>query len=327
MGYELQEMSQKEVLITGGLGFIGSNLAKKCVKLGAKVTIFSLPGSSTDKIKDILEKVEIIYGEITEEEKINELVKGKDYLFHFAWQTDLKASMENPKKDLRADCEGIINILEACKKYNEKIKIIFASTVTIFGDVQKIPVNENFQNQPSSVYDLHKFFAENYLKMYYENYGINFSCLRLSNVFGIGQSIENHRRGVLNFMIGRALRGEDLTIYGEGDFIRDYCYIENYIEAFILAVQSEKTNGKVYVIGSGEGRTFNEVCDKIKEVVEKYLEKKVKITHIPFPEEEHKINKRNFISDFSKFKKDTGWTPQINFEEGLKKTIEFYRKK
>lgn len=127
-------------------------------------------------------------------------------------------------------------------------------------------------------------------------------------------------------MIGRALRGEPLTVHGEGDFIRDYCYVQNYVDAFIVTALSENTNGQVYILGTGEGRTFNEVVEKIKKITEPLIDKPVTITHIPFPEGEHKINKRDFIADYSKLREATGWIPKISFEEGLKRTIEFYIK-
>lgn len=166
--------------------------------------------------------------------------------------------------------------------------------------------------------------AEKYLNIYYKIYGIKTCSLRLSNIFGEFQRIDNPNRGVLNFMMGRALRGEKLTVYGEGNFVRDYCYVQNYIDAFILAALSERTNGNFYVLGSGEGMTFNEIVEKIKKIVELLTEKKVEITHIPHPQGENEINTRDFIADYSKFKKDTGWFPKISFEEGLKRTVEFY---
>ena len=146
----------------------------------------------------------------------------------------------------------------------------------------------------------------------------------MSNVFGEYQRIDNPARGVLNFMIGRALRGEPLTVHGTGDFVRDYTYVQNYIDAFILAAISEKTNGEVFNLGSGEGRTFNEVVEKIKKIVEATTSKNVTIIHIPFPGGENEINKRNEIVDFSKFKQATGWFPKISFDNGLEKTIGFY---
>jgi len=317
-----QAFSGKKVLITGGLGFIGSNLARRLLKYEAKVSILERVGAERRNIQDIADKIEIIEGDFSKD--IEKDIADKHYLFHLAWQTDLKKSMENPKEDLTDDIGNLIILLEACRKNNPQIKIVFSSTVTIISDCKNLPANEQEKENPLSVYDLNKFTAEKYLQMYWQIYGVKSCILRLSNVFGEGQRIDNPNRGVLNFMIGRALRNEPLTVYGDGEFIRDYCYIQNYIDAFLSAGASEKTNGEMYLLGSGRGLTFNDVVGKIKKIVENLTEIKVTIQHIPFPGDEHKINKRNFVADYSKFNNATGWVPKISFEDGLQQTIEYY---
>ena len=320
-------MQGKNVLITGGAGFIGSNLARRLLDLGANVSIFLRSGETRRNIEDIQSKIKIIEGNLLDENDVKNAIEGVDYMYHFAWQTDLKESMKHPLEDLKVDMVGLVNILECCRKYNEDIKIIFASTVTVIGLTDKLPSNEDESEEPPSVYDIHKLMAEKYLQMYYNNHKIKSCVLRLSNIFGEGQKIDNPNRGVLNFMIGRALRGEELNVYGKGDFIRDYNYIQNYIDAFVLAAESENTNGEVYVMGSAQGREFNEVVEKIKEITEELTSKEVVIKHVPFPGEEHEINKRNFVADFGKFHRATGWEPKVRFDEGLKRTIEYYYRK
>ena len=317
-------MKHKKILITGGAGFLGSNLARHLLN-DYEVSLLIKPRTDLWRISDIKnhKNIIIIEGDLLDNDKIIEVIKDKDYIYHFAWQTDLKKSMENPIEDLKNDIGGLLTILESCKKFNNKVKIIFASTVTVIGIPKKTPVNEDEKENPLSIYDANKLLAEKYLMVYYENYGIKSCVLRLSNIFGEYQKIDNPNRGVLNFMIGKALRGEDLTIYGKGNFIRDYSYVQNYVDAFILAGENENTNGKTYVIGSGEGKTFNEVVENIKEISEKLTNKKINIKHIEFSDD-NKINQRNFVADFSKFNKDTGWDPKISFEEGLRKTVEFY---
>lgn len=324
MEFNFNQISGKKILITGGCGFLGTNLARRFLELGADVTFFIMVGENKENILDIENKIKIIEGGLNNDADLSNVIKEKDYIFHLAWQTDLKNSMAHPREDLFADCAGIISLLESCRKYNPSVKIIFPSTPTVVGNVQKIPSDETAFPNPESVYDIHKLFAEYYLKMYYEQYGLKTTVLRLSNVFGEYQRIDNPRRGVLNFMIGRALRGEPLTVHGDGSFIRDYSYVSNFVDAFILAALSEKTNGQFYLLGSGEGKTFNEVVTKIKQIVEILLNKSVVITYIPFPEGEHKINKIDFIADCSKFREATGWSPKISFDDGLRKTIEFY---
>ncbi len=315
----MESIQEKKIIITGGAGFIGNTLAKR---LSNQNNITILCRNLNQRLEPLKDKVKIMQSHLNSEEFLNEL-ENADFLFHFAWQTDLKKSMQNPIRDLETDVKALLNILENCKN-NKKIKIIFPSTVTIFGETQNLPVNESEKENPLSIYDTHKLFAEKYLELYYKTYNLKFTTLRLSNVFGEHQKIDNPSRGVLNFMIGKALRGETLTVYGEGDFIRDYCYIENYIDALILAAQSDNTIGKTYILGSGIGTTFIEAMEKIKQIFQETHNKQIKIEKIPFPEDTPQINKRNFIADYSKFNQDTGWTPKISFEEGLSKTINFY---
>ncbi|MBI4116575.1 SDR family NAD(P)-dependent oxidoreductase [Candidatus Pacearchaeota archaeon] len=324
MDFDFSAMSGKKALITGGCGFLGSNLARRLLELGVDVFIISRNGKSRENLKGVESKIKFLEGDLTDDSFVSESLEEKDYLFHLAWQTDLKKSMSNPQEDIKNDIIGLLNILESCRKKNPGIKVIFTSTVTVVGKTENLSPAEDSPENPVSVYELNKLIAEKYLKMYYSVYGINYCVLRLSNVFGEFQSIDNPSRGVLNFMIGRALRGEILTVYGKGDFIRDYSYVQNYVDAFILAAISEKTNGEFYVLGSGEGKTMNEVVDNIKKIVEDSSNKSVAITHVEFPGDESEINKRNFVADYSKFKTATGWFPKISFGDGLRKTIKFY---
>jgi len=327
---EFDEVRGKKILITGGAGFLGSSLAEKLVKLGTEVEIFIKPETDISRLENIKEKIKITVGDLTKKEEIINSIKEKDYLFHFAWQTDLKKSNAEPQKDISQDLIGLINILEVCREHNPKIKIIFSSTVTIIGEEIKIPVDEFHDDKPISIYDINKFTGEKYLYNYYKNYGIKFCVLRLSNVFGEKQKIDSPSRGILNFMIGKAIRGEPLTVYGRGDFIRDYSYVEDYVNAFIFSAISKNTDGEMFVLGSEQGRTFNSVVETIKKIGEEITKKEITITHIEPPNQqkgEEKINNRNFIADSGKFKKATGWFAKTNFEDAIRKTFEYHYRK
>ncbi|MBI2110208.1 GDP-mannose 4,6-dehydratase [Candidatus Woesearchaeota archaeon] len=321
----LPSFTGKKILITGGCGFLGSNLTRRLIAQGASVSVFVRKGKDcSNLIKDIQKKIKIIEGDLLREEDTIKAITGQDYLFHLAWQTDLKQSMQHPQQDLQKDGIALLNLLEACRKHNPSIKIIFTSTVTVIGMPEKIPSNESEKLNPLSIYDVHKILGEFYLSMYHQAYGLKTVVLRLANVFGEYQSIDNPNRGVLNFMIGKALKGEPMTVYGKGDFIRDYSYVQNIVDAFLLAAASEKVNGQTFVLGSGKGLTFNEVVNTIKKLTKGITGRDAVITHVPFQGDEHSINKRNFVSDSRKFSKLTGWYPQISFEEGLRRTIDFY---
>lgn len=325
-----ENLRGKKILISGGAGFLGSTLAKKLVSEGCEVNILVKSGSDYSRLAGIKNNIKLVAYDKYDEQFLSEIIVNIDYFFHFAWQTDLKKSNENPIQDISNDLVFLIDILEACRKYNPKIKIIFPSTVTIIGENNILPVDESFCEKPISIYDVNKLAAEKYLYNYYKNYGINFCVLRLSNVFGELQKIDSSSRGILNFMIGKAIRGEPLTVYGKGDFIRDYTYVDDYIDAIILGAISEKTNGEMYVLGSGQGRTFNSVVETIKNIGEKIMKKEVSIAHISPPAQqkgEEKINSRDFIADVTKFRKDTGWFCKTSFEEGVKKTLEYHYRK
>jgi len=318
-------MRKKSAVISGGCGFLGSNLANRLVNNDYEVTLVITPRKNRQNIASIEKQVEVVEMEINQNSYFRDLIKDKDYFFHFAWQTDLIKSMQNPKRDIMRDLGGLVNLLETCRKQKSDLKVIFPSTVTVVGNVQKIPSNEGERANPLSIYDTNKLASEHYLKVYFETHGINFSCLRLSNVFGEMQRTDNPRRGIVNYMIGRALREEEITVYGDGKLIRDYSYVQNFIDAFILAAESKETNGETYVLGSGNGKTLNEVSSTISDLTKELIGIDVKVTHEPFPEGTHPINKRNFIADSRKFKTATGWKPKSGFEEGIRKTIDFYK--
>ena len=315
----------KKVLITGGAGFLGCNLARELVSQNADVTVSTRSGKNTDNLHDIGSKIKIVEGDLANENFVEEQLNGIEYLFHFAWQNDLKRSMAQPKEDIKADMIGLLNILETAKNF-PNLKILFASTSTIIGMPSKLPCDEMERDNPLSVYEINKLAAEHYLKVYYKSYGVKSTVIRLSNVFGEYQRIDNPGRGVLNFMIGKAFRGEKLTIYGKGDFIRDYTYMKNYMDAFMMAMLSPNTNGEMYILGSGKGLMFTEIVEKIQAAFKEMYNKNVESVFIHFPKGENEVNKRNFIADCTKLTKATGWVPKISFDEGLKRTIEFYNK-
>lgn len=325
MVIKIPSFKGENVLITGGLGFIGSNLTHMLVNQGASVTLFSLSNKNLRNIKEIENKVKVIYGDIRDKEKVKQLVKGKEHIFHFAAQINHFVSMQEPNLDTDINCNGALNILESCRRFNDKTNIIFSSTQP--GKVNKIPANEQDNYEPLTVYEVNKLACEKYLQLYYKIYGLKTTTIRFSNVFGERQQVTDASRGVLNHMIRRSMLSEPITIFGEGDLIRDYCYIQNYLEACMIVAKSNKTKGNFYVTGSGKGLTFKEMVKKVNAKVKELTGKSTEIVQIPFPEDQKKLDRGNFIADFSRLNSDTGWSPTISFDEGLKRTILFYQKR
>lgn len=315
----------KNVLISGGNGFLGSNLAWRLIDSGVNVSVITLPGEDQRNLHGLEGKIEVIEKKLGPEIDLREILKRKDTFFHFAWQTNLSDSLKHPNDDLQQDVGGVINILESCRRYNPGMKLVFPSTATIVGVPKSLPVDENHAEAPCSPYDINKLAAEKYFRFYAQQYGVRSTCLRLANVFGERQRIDNPHRGILNFFIGRVMRGEDILIYGDGNLIRDYSYIQNFVDAFINSAEFQATDGQVYSLGSGTGLSFNVVAEEIQRLALEIYGKQTAIKHVPSPESAHPINTRNFIGDPTKFKKDTGWSPKVDFKEGLKRTMEFYK--
>lgn len=286
---------QKKVLITGALSLIGSHLAKRLVEYGAEVTSFTRAS-----------------GDIRDYEKIDSLIQDKDIIFHLAGQSSVPVSMEDPFLDLDTNCKATLNILEACKKYNRRAKIVFSGTIRAA--------------DPTSIFDLHKFTSEKYLQIYHNVYGLPTTTLRLSNVFGDGIDKTDPHRSVINHIVKKALLEKSLDIYGNGGPLRDYNYVENVVEACLLAAQSGKTKGEYYIIGSGEGRSFKEVLETLQKMVKEMYGFVIEVKKIPTPELIKKTVQGDVIVDYTKFNQATGWRPKVSFEEGLSRTIEFYKK-
>jgi len=316
----------KRILVTGGSGYLGTHLINKLNDVDCE--IIKLDNRSVTQAENKrLAKIIDVVGDIRDRKIWEEVIEGIDVIFHFAAQTSVYVSNENPIEDLNINVVPIINLLSACKKKNAKPIILFSSTVTTVGIPQNLPVDESQSDNPISIYDLHKVMAENYLKYYSKQKMIDAIVLRLANVYGPGPKSSSSDRGILNLMIQKALNGEPLTIFGEGNFLRDYIFVDDVARAFLLAgVYSDGTSGKHFIIGSGKGTTIADTFNLVKERVLFKTGKKVPISHIPPPQNQSPIDLRNFIADSSYFKNITGWHPEYNLTEGIDSTIEYYMK-
>ena len=196
-------------------------------------------------------------------------------------------------------------------------------TVTQIGPVTRLPVDEDATGRPVAIYEAHKATCENYLAIYHRVFGLRTTMLRLSNVFGERQQIDDPKRGIVNLMIGRALRGEPITVYGDGSFLRDYNYVPNVVDALLMAAASPLTKGEFYVVGSGVGTTFLDMMKRIVETVATLGHGRTAIEFVPFPAQHALIDQGNFVVDATRLREATGWTPVISLEEGLDRTARF----
>ncbi len=324
--YKLKAMEGKEVLITGGLGFIGSTIAHKSVSLGAKVTIYDACldpyGWNYANIVEIKDKVSVLKADVRDFDKLKNAVRGKDYVFDCAAQVSHTLSMSDPFLDLDINCRGALNLLEACRRFNDRVKIVYSSTRGVVGTPKYSPVDEEHPTNPADIQGINKLAAEKYFMLYNNAYGLNSCSMRISNAYGPRAQVKTGDYAIVNWFIKRVLSGEPLYVYGDGSQTRDYIYSEDIAEAMILAAQSEKSNGQIFMLGSGVETKF---IDVVRLIVK--LAGKGEIVKKPWPPERKAIEIGRFIGSNARIRKVLGWEPKTSLDEGLKQTVEFYCKR
>lgn len=320
----MQEYKGKEVLITGGLGFIGSALAHRLVDFGAKVTIVDalIPqyGGNLFNISGIDDKVKVNIADVRDEKAMDGFIHKKDYLFNLAGTLSHIDSMTDPYSDLDINCRAQLSILESCRKYNKGIKIVFSGTRGQYGKAEYLPVDEKHPMHPTDVNGINNMAGEWYHILYNNVYGIRATSLRLTNTYGPRHQMKHHKQGIINWFVRLALEGKEINIFGDGRQIRDCNYVDDVVEALLLAGASDKTNGEVYNLGG----THANLIEIVKTILKIIGNRNFKL--IPFPPESKKIEIGDYIADHTKIENALGWEPKIELEEGLKRTIEFYKK-
>ena len=266
-----------------------------------------------------------VVGDIRDRAIWENTLQDSDIVFHFAAQTSVYAANENPFADLEINVLPIVHLLETCRQKGLQPIVLFSGTVTEAGIPTRVPVDESHPDRPITVYDLHKLMAENYLR-YYVNQGVvHGTVLRLANVYGPGPQSSNADRGVLNMMIRKALKGEAITVYGKGDSLRDYVYVQDVAYAFLMAgARIKHVNGQHFVIGSGRGHTLEDAFNLVAKRVAIKTGELVQVTHIKPDGLLSPIETRSFVADSSKFIHATGWRPRYSLGEGIDRTVESY---
>jgi len=317
-------MEGKKVLITGGLGFIGSNLARRLVQEGADVTIVDslIPeyGGNPRNLDDIKEKVVINFSDVRDPFSMNQLVKGQDYLFNLAGQTSHLDSMENPFTDLDINAKAQLWILEACRMHNPEIRIVFASTRQIYGKPQYLPVDEKHPSHPVDINGVNKMAGEWYHIVYNDVYGIPASVLRLTNTYGPRMRIKDARQTFLGLWIRNLLEGKPIHVFGDGRQRRDYNYVDDVVDALLLAATRPEAEGKIFNLGAPEPLTLEDTAKLMCELIEGANYEK-----IPFPEDRKAIDVGDFVCDYQTFQSAFGWEPKIDFRQGISKSVEYFR--
>ncbi|MFY9227302.1 MAG: NAD-dependent epimerase/dehydratase family protein [Blastocatellia bacterium] len=313
----------RKVIITGGLGFIGSNLARYLCNLGAKVSIIDnlLPkcGGNFFNINDIKEKVQINICDIKNENIIANLIKDQDYLFNLAGQTSHSYSMQNPQLDLEANYQSQLSLLETCRKYNTKLKIIFASTRQVYGKAKYLPVDENHPLQPVDINGINKMAAEKCHLLYNDIYAIRCTVLRLTNVYGPAMPIKSSLQGFLGLWIRQILEEKPFQVW-QGNQLRDFTFIDDVVSALALSAISEESNGKVFNLGGDKYLSLKDLADLLVKI-----NKKGDYIMTTFPPERELIDIGSYYANYQLISSCLGWKPTISLEIGLSKTLSFYQ--
>jgi dTDP-glucose 4,6-dehydratase/UDP-glucose 4-epimerase len=320
----LNEYVGTNVLITGGLGFIGSSLARALVGLGAKVTLvdslISQYGGNPFNIEDIRDQVTVNVCDVRDPFALAYLLKGQDYLFNLAGQTSHLDSMNDPMTDLEINARSQLFILESCRKACPEIKVVFASTRQLYGKPAYLPVDEKHPIRPVDINGINKLAGEWYHLLYNNVYGIRACALRLTNTYGPGMRVKDARQTFLGIWVRSLIEGKPIKVFGDGLQLRDFNYVDDCVEALLLAGAAENTNGMVYNLGSKEVIGLKALAEMMVN-----LGFGGEYEMVPFPPERKVIDIGDYYSDFSLISEALGWHPKIDLREGLQKTVEYYQ--
>lgn len=318
-----QQVNGKRVLILGGMGFIGSNLAIRLVELGADVTLVDsmLPqyGGNLANIAPIHGRCHINYADIRDPHTMHYLVQGVDLIYSLAGQTSHVESMTDPFTDLDINCRSQLSLLESCRKVNPTVTIVYGSTRQLYGRPRYLPVDELHPIEPVDVNGINKLAAEKYFTLYSQVYGMNCVSLRLTNTYGPRQHLRGNKQGFVGIFIRMAISGETIKIFGDGQQRRDFNYIDDVVEALLRASTTPNLAGQLFNLGARQHYSLLEFvtllqhhCDFSYEIV-------------PFPPEHQVIDIGDYYGDFTRFHAATAWEPQVTLEDGLARTVEYFK--
>jgi UDP-glucose 4-epimerase len=303
-------------LVTGASGFLGTALIHSLRAAGFRV--IGVTRQATTEASSGLERRQ---GDLRLAEFWQRELSGVDLVIHLAAQTSVYVADQEPAKDWEANVLPMLQLLESCRQTARRPFILFAGSATQCGLATSLPVSEREPDRPVTIYDRHKLAAEQYLEHYVSRGWARGATLRLANVYGPGPASSSSDRGVLNQMIRRALRGEDLTVYGEGKLVRDYVYLEDVVDAFLRAAASaDRINGMHFMVGSGRGCTLVDAFALVAERVGILTGNRVQVRHVPAPTTLSPIESRNFVADISALAAATNWRPTVDLATGIDRT-------
>jgi UDP-glucose 4-epimerase len=314
----------RHVLITGGLGFIGSNLARALADLGADVLLVDslIPdyGGNLFNLAGIEDRVKVNIADVRQASTMSYLVRDRDVIFNLAGQVSHVDSMRDPHTDLEINCRSQLTILEACRQRNPATKVVYAGTRQIYGRPDRLPVDESQLVRPTDINGINKAAGENYHLVYNNVFGVRACSLRLTNVYGPRQLIRHDRQGFIGWFIRIALEGKEIQVYGDGSQVRDFVYVDDVADAFLRAGASDVVNGDVFNVGGREPVSHRDLVAMLLEEAGRGS-----VRFVEWPDDKKRIDIGSFYSDSSKFQRATGWRATVGLRDGLAQTLAYYR--
>jgi UDP-glucose 4-epimerase len=312
------------VLVTGGLGFIGSNLAIRLANLGARVTLVDamIPeyGGNPFNIEPVRDRVAVNFGDVCDRLAMNWLVRDQDYVFHLAGQVSHVMSLTDPFSDIEFNIKGTAVVMEALRHHNPTAKVVFTGTRGQYGPATQLPVNESAATNPKAIHEISNLTAEKIIQVYHEMYGIPAVLLRLTNIFGPRGQMKHSQYGVVNWFVRQALDGEPVRVFGTGRILRDFVYVDDCVDAILMSAQCDAAVGEIFNVGSGQPTSFLELAELLQQLCESCT-----WCYAPFSPERAAQEPGDFYSDITKIRQVVGWEPRTSLEEGLRKTLVYYQ--
>jgi UDP-glucose 4-epimerase len=319
-------LSGKRILITGGLGFIGSNLAIRLVREGARVAICDAMiegyGGNFENLREVRADVEIHVADVRDESAMAGLVESRDVVFHLAAQVSHVMSLSNPYPDIDINIKGTAALLEACRKHNPEAVVVRSGTRGQYGPAVSLPVSEEAPSDPRGLYEISQLSAEMICRTYTRIHGIRTVPLRLTNVYGPRAQMKHSHFGVVNWFVRLALDGKPIPIFGTGGILRDFLYVDDCVEALVRAAEEPAAIGEIINVGNDRASTFLEVAKLLQDLVPGAA-----IEFTDFTPERKAQEPGDFVSDISKIRRLLGWEPRVDLREGLSRTVAFYRER
>jgi len=315
----MEDLEGKSVLITGGLGFTGSNLARRMIEEGADVTLLDrVREEKLLTVENIIDEVDIIDGDVRDEELIEDSVSSADVVYHLAAKSSRPAANENPRKNLEINCGGPLNVLEAAADCDTPPRVVYSSTLATVGNTPGI-IDENTEPNPVDIYGINKRAVECYCQLYHRLKDVPTTVIRPANLYGPRAPLYDTGYGLINQFVGDALRDESLTVFEDSDF-RDFLFIDDMVDALTHIATDERAIGELYVLGTGSSRTMREAAELVVEIAGSGS-----VELVPWTETWQGIRRGDVVIDPSKIENQLGWSTSVGLEEGLKRTIDFYQ--